>query len=125
MAAHRVRPQGQATGVSFLPTAADVPSGQHRKRGHSCRPTRKCLLTSCVAFLMLGIVAAAIAVGITFGTPTKPASWAYHQCLTTSQQPGFLCEDHTTCLPPSLLCDGKVDCQDGDDESDTYCGEVD
>lgn len=23
----------QATGVSFLPTAADVPSGQHRKRG--------------------------------------------------------------------------------------------
>uniref|UniRef100_A0A8C6IDT9 Predicted gene 21976 n=1 Tax=Mus spicilegus TaxID=10103 RepID=A0A8C6IDT9_MUSSI len=124
MAAPRVHPQGQATGVSFLPTAADVPSDQHRKKGHSCLPTRKCLLTSCGVFLVLGVVAAAIAVGIIFGTPTKPASWTYHQCRTASQQPGFLCEDRTTCLPPSLLCDGKTDCRDGWDEAAASCGQM-
>nr|XP_048297496.1 low-density lipoprotein receptor class A domain-containing protein 1-like [Myodes glareolus] len=87
-------------------------------------PTRKCLVTSCVAFFVLGAAAIVIAVGITFGIPTRSASWTYHQCETASQQPGFLCGDRTTCLLPSLLCDGKMDCSDGRDESATYCGQV-
>nr|XP_015859720.1 low-density lipoprotein receptor class A domain-containing protein 1-like [Peromyscus maniculatus bairdii] len=124
MAAHRVHPQSQVTGISFLPTATDVPADQHHKRGHSCLPTRKCLVTSCVAFLVLGVVATAIAVGITFGILTKPADRTYHPCRTASQHPGFLCEDRTTCLLPSLLCDGKMDCEDGGDESAAYCGQM-
>ncbi|KAM7320968.1 hypothetical protein ACRRTK_020221 [Alexandromys fortis] len=87
-------------------------------------PTRKCLVASCVALFVLGAVAIVIAVGITFGIPTRSASWTYHQCKTASQQPGFLCEDRTTCLLPSLLCDGKMDCSDGGDESAAYCGQV-
>ncbi|XP_008571545.1 PREDICTED: low-density lipoprotein receptor class A domain-containing protein 1-like [Galeopterus variegatus] len=45
----------------------------------------------------------------------------YRKCKTALQQQGFLCGDLTTCLPPSLLCDGKLDCSHGEDESATYC----
>lgn len=51
--------------------------------GHSCLPTRKCLVTSCVAFLVLGVVTTAIAVGITFGILTKPAGMCHHTCVFT------------------------------------------
>ena len=51
--------------------------------------------------------------------------WPYRQCKTASQRPGFLCEDLATCLPPSLLCNGKLDCSHSEDESAAYCGEVD
>ncbi|KAK2488569.1 hypothetical protein MC885_013589 [Smutsia gigantea] len=48
----------------------------------------------------------------------------HQQCKTAPQLFGFLCEDLTTCLPPSLLCDGKLDCSHGEDESATYCGQL-
>ncbi|KAM5331720.1 low-density lipoprotein receptor class A domain-containing protein 1-like isoform 3-T3 [Glossophaga mutica] len=50
--------------------------------------------------------------------------WPYRQCKTASQHLGFLCEDLATCLPPSLLCDGTLDCSRGEDESAAYCGQV-
>ncbi|XP_050009769.1 low-density lipoprotein receptor class A domain-containing protein 1-like [Alexandromys fortis] len=96
----------------------------YERKFQNSSPTRKCLVASCVALFVLGAVAIVIAVGITFGIPTRSASWTYHQCKTASQQPGFLCEDRTTCLLPSLLCDGKMDCSDGGDESAAYCGQV-
>uniref|UniRef100_A0A8C6RLX9 Predicted gene 21976 n=1 Tax=Nannospalax galili TaxID=1026970 RepID=A0A8C6RLX9_NANGA len=89
--------------------------------GHSCPPARQCLLISCMTLLMLGIIAAGIAVGITFGIP---ANLPYHQCTTASGHPGFLCEDLMTCLPPSLLCNSRVDCSHGEDESPVYCGQM-
>uniref|UniRef100_A0A8C0ZMA9 LDLRAD1-like C-terminal domain-containing protein n=1 Tax=Castor canadensis TaxID=51338 RepID=A0A8C0ZMA9_CASCN len=90
---------------------------------HSWPPTWQCLLISCAAFLVLGVIAAVIGLGIIFGIPVKSAN-TYHQCKMASQQLGFLCEDLTTCLPPSLLCNGKVDCSYGEDESATYCGQM-
>nr|XP_011728491.1 serine protease nudel-like [Macaca nemestrina] len=48
----------------------------------------------------------------------------HQQCTTASQQLGFLCKDLSTCLPPSQLCNGKLDCSQGEDESATYCGQM-
>ncbi|XP_066108839.1 low-density lipoprotein receptor class A domain-containing protein 1-like [Saccopteryx bilineata] len=56
--------------------------------------------------------------------PGKPAKWPFRQCRTASQHVGFLCEDLTTCLPPSLLCNGKLDCSGGEDESAAYCAQM-
>lgn len=39
---------------------------------------------------------------------------AYNCDLSTKQ---FLCNDNTTCLPLSKVCNGKDDCPKGDDES--------
>ncbi|KAI5144357.1 Low-Density Lipoprotein Receptor Class A Domain-Containing Protein 1 [Manis pentadactyla] len=77
-----------------------------------------------MALLVLGVTAAVMGLGITFGMPIKPANLPHQQCKTAPQQFGFLCEDLTTCLPPSLLCDGKLDCSHGEDESATYCGQL-
>ncbi|XP_068941067.1 low-density lipoprotein receptor class A domain-containing protein 1-like isoform X3 [Petaurus breviceps papuanus] len=49
---------------------------------------------------------------------------SYRQCQTASKQLGFLCDDLTTCLPPSLLCNRQLDCNHGEDESTAYCGQM-
>ncbi|XP_074138364.1 low-density lipoprotein receptor class A domain-containing protein 1-like isoform X2 [Sminthopsis crassicaudata] len=84
--------------------------------------TKRCLLVSCVAFLFLGSIAAVLSLSIIFGIPVKPTSPSYRRCQTASKQLGFLCDDLTTCLPPSLLCNRKLDCSHGEDESTVYCG---
>ncbi|XP_074184937.1 low-density lipoprotein receptor class A domain-containing protein 1 isoform X3 [Rhinolophus sinicus] len=124
MPAHRVHPQGQVTEVSSLSSAKEMPSDLKHKKEQCWPPTRQCLWISCIAFLVLGVLAAVISLGVTFGMPGKPANLPHRQCKTASQQLGFLCEDLTTCLPPSLLCNSKPDCTHGEDESATYCGQM-
>ncbi|TEA36272.1 hypothetical protein DBR06_SOUSAS18910041, partial [Sousa chinensis] len=51
----------------------------------------------------------------------KSSNLSYRLFKTASQRLGFLCEDRSTCLPPSLLCNGRLDCSHGEDESATYC----
>uniref|UniRef100_A0A4W3HU04 LDLRAD1-like C-terminal domain-containing protein n=1 Tax=Callorhinchus milii TaxID=7868 RepID=A0A4W3HU04_CALMI len=43
------------------------------------------------------------------------------QCKTTSDRNGFLCDDRTTCLMSTQICNGKVDCSNGEDEANLYC----
>ncbi|KAM5257521.1 low-density lipoprotein receptor class A domain-containing protein 1-like isoform 1-T1 [Hipposideros larvatus] len=124
MPAHRVHPQRQVTEVSSLSSAKEMPSDLKHKKEQCWLPTRRCLWFSCMAFLVLGVLAAVISLAITFGIPGKPANLPYRRCKTASQQLGFLCEDLTTCLPPSLLCNGKLDCSHGEDESAIYCGQM-
>ncbi|XP_072373670.1 low-density lipoprotein receptor class A domain-containing protein 1-like isoform X2 [Scyliorhinus torazame] len=45
-------------------------------------------------------------------------------CKTTSGTNGFLCDDRRTCLTSTHLCNGKVDCSNGEDESNLYCGDL-
>ncbi|XP_051785522.1 low-density lipoprotein receptor class A domain-containing protein 1-like isoform X2 [Erpetoichthys calabaricus] len=45
-------------------------------------------------------------------------------CSLQSNSSGFLCDDRTTCLTASRICDGKVDCHNGEDESKLYCGNL-
>ncbi|KAM5331719.1 low-density lipoprotein receptor class A domain-containing protein 1-like isoform 2-T2 [Glossophaga mutica] len=124
MPAPRVHPQSQGTEVSSVSSAKEIPSDLDHKKERCWPPTRQCLWISCMVFLVLGVLAAVIGLGITFGIPGKPANWPYRQCKTASQHLGFLCEDLATCLPPSLLCDGTLDCSRGEDESAAYCGQV-
>ncbi|KAM8812053.1 uncharacterized protein V5649_011992 isoform 2-T2 [Rhynchonycteris naso] len=124
MPAHRVHPQSLVAEVSSLSSAREMPSGQDHKKEQCWPPTKQCVWIPCMAFLVLGVLAAVIGLGIIFGMPGKPANWPSRQCETASQHVGFLCEDLTTCLPPSLLCNGKLDCRGGEDESAAYCAQM-
>lgn len=51
-----------------------------------------------------------------------PPDFFTRECKASSGQTGFLCDDRSTCIAASALCDGKVDCGNGEDESRRYCG---
>ncbi|KAM3866279.1 LOW QUALITY PROTEIN: low-density lipoprotein receptor class A domain-containing protein 1-like [Diretmus argenteus] len=40
---------------------------------------------------------------------------------TAKNDTGFLCDDRATCVPPSDLCDGVVNCLSGADEDSDMC----
>ncbi|KAM9097011.1 low-density lipoprotein receptor class A domain-containing protein 1-like [Sarcophilus harrisii] len=124
MPAHRVHPQAQVEGVTSFSIAKEksVNLNHEKEKRHLC--IKRYLLISCVAFLFLGSIAAVLSLSVIFGIPVKPTSPSYRQCQTASKQLGFLCDDLTTCLPPSLLCNRKLDCSHGEDESTAYCGQM-
>ncbi|XP_064413481.1 low-density lipoprotein receptor class A domain-containing protein 1-like [Latimeria chalumnae] len=84
--------------------------------------TRRCLFITFIALLILGIIVAAIVLGITFGIPAKQP--VNRQCKTAEDKTGFLCDDRTTCITSSKVCDGRGNCIHGEDESNLYCGDL-
>ncbi|XP_060689989.1 low-density lipoprotein receptor class A domain-containing protein 1-like [Hemiscyllium ocellatum] len=96
---------------------------EHVKYGDSRNHfPRRCLLITCVILLILGAMAAALACVIIFGIP--PNQLTTRLCKTTSNTTGFLCDDHKTCIMSTQMCNGKVDCSNGEDESNLYCGDL-
>ncbi|XP_053557403.1 low-density lipoprotein receptor class A domain-containing protein 1 [Bombina bombina] len=92
------------------------------KDSRSC-PTRRCFCITCVVLLILGLIATVLTVGILYGIPTGLDSFT-RQCKTASNKTGFLCDDRVMCIAASKLCDGKVDCGNGEDEAAQYCGNL-
>uniref|UniRef100_UPI00398F09A0 low-density lipoprotein receptor class A domain-containing protein 1-like isoform X2 n=1 Tax=Pristiophorus japonicus TaxID=55135 RepID=UPI00398F09A0 len=90
----------------------------NQKDCRNCCP-RRCLLITSIISLILGAMAAALACGIIFGIPPKQP--ITRQCKTTSDTDGFLCDDRRTCITSTQMCNGKVDCSNGEDESNLYC----
>ncbi|XP_068941066.1 low-density lipoprotein receptor class A domain-containing protein 1-like isoform X2 [Petaurus breviceps papuanus] len=124
MPTHRVHPQAQAEEVTPFSVAEEKPVNLNHEKEKPHLPPKRRLLISWVAFLVLGGTAAVLGLSIVFGTPANPTSTSYRQCQTASKQLGFLCDDLTTCLPPSLLCNRQLDCNHGEDESTAYCGQM-
>ncbi|XP_051875372.1 low-density lipoprotein receptor class A domain-containing protein 1-like [Pristis pectinata] len=87
----------------------------------NCCPRRCCLIT-CIILLILGALAAALTCAVIFGIPPKQP--IIRQCKTTSDSVGFLCDDRSTCIISTQMCNGRVDCSNGEDESDLYCEDL-
>ncbi|XP_066480706.1 low-density lipoprotein receptor class A domain-containing protein 1 [Tiliqua scincoides] len=84
--------------------------------------TRRCICVTAIALLLLGVIAAIIALVVTVGLP--PHTPVNRICVTTSNQTGFLCDDRETCLPASKVCDTRRDCINGEDEQKTLCSDI-
>lgn len=41
--------------------------------------------------------------------------------INDKQEEDWICDDQTH-IPTSFLCDGEIDCDDGSDEFQVYCG---
>ncbi|XP_063312844.1 low-density lipoprotein receptor class A domain-containing protein 1-like [Pelobates fuscus] len=95
---------------------------QHEKDFNCCH-TRRCLCIAGSVLLVLGTIAGAITLGVIYGIPKNPNTYTRH-CKTTMNATGFLCDNRLTCVTASVLCDGKVDCSNGEDESTHYCGNL-
>ncbi|XP_043941418.1 low-density lipoprotein receptor class A domain-containing protein 1 [Protopterus annectens] len=81
--------------------------------------TRRCILICVVAFLVLGTIVAAVACVIIFALPQQPPVNRY--CAASSNQAGFLCDDRTTCIEASELCNRIKNCLNGEDEDADIC----
>ncbi|MEE6458609.1 hypothetical protein FKM82_000361 [Ascaphus truei] len=92
----------------------------HQEKDCNCCPTRRCFGITGLVLLILGVIAAVTTIGIIYGIPERQNSFT-RQCKTASNKIGFLCDDRATCIAASALCDGKVDCVYGEDESSQYC----
>ncbi|XP_073480383.1 low-density lipoprotein receptor class A domain-containing protein 1-like isoform X3 [Aquarana catesbeiana] len=76
-----------------------------------------------MVLLTLGAISAFITLGVIFGIP-KNGNVYTRECRTSLGKAGFLCDDRRTCIGPSALCNGQVDCANGEDESRTYCSNL-
>ncbi|XP_075447887.1 low-density lipoprotein receptor class A domain-containing protein 1-like [Ascaphus truei] len=95
----------------------------HQEKDCNCCPTRRFFGITGLVLLILGVIAAVTTIGIIYGIPERQNSFT-RQCKTASNKIGFLCDDRATCIAASALCDGKVDCVYGEDESSQYCGNL-
>ncbi|XP_078420081.1 low-density lipoprotein receptor class A domain-containing protein 1-like isoform X1 [Cetorhinus maximus] len=129
MSSNRVYPtRFKGVDVTSVSTDAYSQFGSQMSLNHdkhegcrNCCP-RRCVLITCVILLILGAMAAALACAIIFGIPPKQP--ITRLCKTTSGTNGFLCDDRKTCLTSTRMCNGKVDCSNGEDESNLYCGDL-
>nr|XP_020655279.1 low-density lipoprotein receptor class A domain-containing protein 1 [Pogona vitticeps] len=93
------------------------------KKGPLCVPcTRQCVCVSAIALIILGIIAAVIAIIVTVGIP--PPTPVNRLCVTTSNQTGFLCDNRETCISASQVCDTRRNCANGEDEQETLCRDL-
>ncbi|XP_069482646.1 low-density lipoprotein receptor class A domain-containing protein 1-like [Ambystoma mexicanum] len=125
MRSNRVFPHRQDRDIYSVSSAgSDSQRSLHSYHGKDARgcSQRRCLLVTGAALLVLGAVAAALALGVIFGIPAKQPM--ARQCRTTSNTSGFLCDDRATCIPAASLCNEKQDCSNGEDESTEYCGKL-
>ncbi|XP_069075241.1 low-density lipoprotein receptor class A domain-containing protein 1-like [Pleurodeles waltl] len=125
MRSNRVFPYSQDRDIdSIASTGSDSQRSlysYHGKDGKGCTCRKGFLITS-ITLLVLLAVAAVITVGIIFGVPAhQPVN---RQCKTASNKSGFLCDDRTTCLSAASVCNRKLDCSGGEDESNEYCGKL-
>ena len=44
-------------------------------------------------------------------------------CVTQMNRTGFLCDDRSSCIPASSVCDGVRTCAHGEDEEEALCRE--
>ncbi|XP_068117566.1 low-density lipoprotein receptor class A domain-containing protein 1-like [Hyperolius riggenbachi] len=86
----------------------------------SCCFRRKCFCITVIVLLTLGAISGFITLGVIFGIPQNENEYT-RECKTSSGTTGFLCDDRTTCIAASSLCDGQVNCANGEDEAKRYC----
>ncbi|XP_063819945.1 low-density lipoprotein receptor class A domain-containing protein 1-like isoform X2 [Pseudophryne corroboree] len=89
----------------------------------NCCFQRRCFCITGIVLLTLGAISAFISLGVIYGIPENKDLYT-RECKTSSGKSGFLCDDRATCIGASALCDGKVDCGNGEDESRRYCGNL-
>ncbi|XP_063795702.1 low-density lipoprotein receptor class A domain-containing protein 1 [Pseudophryne corroboree] len=87
-----------------------------------CGCTRRCACITAVLLVILIIVAAAITCAVIFGIPASTPESRY--CVTSGNYTGFLCDDRTTCLLPSQVCNSASNCGNGEDESTSLCSNL-
>ena len=53
----------------------------------------------------------------------RPAHPGAQACVTQTNRTGFLCDDRSSCIPASSVCDGVRACAHGEDEEEALCRE--
>lgn len=53
----------------------------------------------------------------------RPAHPGAQACVTQMNRTGFLCNDWSSCIPASRVCDGVRTCAHGEDEEEALCRE--
>ncbi|XP_071973385.1 low-density lipoprotein receptor class A domain-containing protein 1-like isoform X1 [Engystomops pustulosus] len=126
MASNRVYPQRQDYDTFSVSTDWDSRRSVtfDQERDCICCFRRRCFCITGVVLLALGAISAFITLGVIYGIPQNQAVDITRECKAPAGQTGFLCDDRSTCIVASALCDGKVDCGNGEDESRRYCGNL-
>ncbi|XP_062336734.1 low-density lipoprotein receptor class A domain-containing protein 1-like [Osmerus eperlanus] len=84
--------------------------------------SRRAICISSVVLLVLALAVVGVILTLIFGIPKRPP--VNRACRTADNRTGFLCDDRVTCIPPSDLCDGAVNCQSGADEDKDMCRDL-
>ncbi|XP_029474720.1 low-density lipoprotein receptor class A domain-containing protein 1 [Rhinatrema bivittatum] len=119
----RTHPQRSLNGASFGSTVSML--SEEKDEADCCETcsaaccSRRCVCITAAALLALGVIAAVIACAVSLGIPARsPVS---RQCITPDNKTGFLCDDATTCIQASQVCDRIKSCDNGEDEETEMC----
>ncbi|XP_070224095.1 low-density lipoprotein receptor class A domain-containing protein 1 isoform X2 [Bos mutus] len=84
-----------------------------------CCCSRRGACLSAFLMLLLTALAALIALVAILGPP--PRTPGAQACVTQTNRTGFLCNDRSSCIPASSVCDGVRACAHGEDEEEALC----
>ncbi|XP_043317178.1 low-density lipoprotein receptor class A domain-containing protein 1 isoform X2 [Cervus canadensis] len=116
---NKILPQGDANSNAAAGSKA-LPGGEA-----DCSPccySRRGVCLSAFLMLLLTTLAALIALVAILGPPSRtPGAQA---CVTQMNRTGFLCNDRSSCIPASRVCDGVRTCAHGEDEEEALCRAV-
>ncbi|XP_070642597.1 low-density lipoprotein receptor class A domain-containing protein 1 isoform X1 [Bos indicus] len=106
---------GPETGAGSQRHEQDLPPA-------NCSPcccSRRGACLSAFLMLLLTALAALIALVAILGPP--PRTPGAQACVTQTNRTGFLCDDRSSCIPASSVCDGVRACAHGEDEEEALC----
>ncbi|XP_019812985.2 low-density lipoprotein receptor class A domain-containing protein 1 isoform X8 [Bos indicus] len=116
---NKIFPQGDANGSAAAGSKA-LPGGEANCSPCCCSRRGACL--SAFLMLLLTALAALIALVAILGPP--PRTPGAQACVTQTNRTGFLCDDRSSCIPASSVCDGVRACAHGEDEEEALCRAV-
>ncbi|XP_073731567.1 low-density lipoprotein receptor class A domain-containing protein 1 isoform X2 [Misgurnus anguillicaudatus] len=87
-----------------------------------CRScTRRAVCVSGIILSCLIFSAVTVLLVLDFAPKQLPI---IRDCRTPKNGSGFLCDDRVTCIPPSDLCNGALNCPSGADEDQHMCSDL-
>nr|XP_019598328.1 PREDICTED: low-density lipoprotein receptor class A domain-containing protein 1 isoform X2 [Rhinolophus sinicus] len=115
---NKIFPQGDVNGIAAAGTKA-LPGEEGRSA--LCCSRRGACLSAFVLLLLATLVALITLVTILGYPPRVPGAQA---CVTLTNRTGFLCQDGSSCISASGVCDGIRTCSHGEDEAEALCRDV-